>query len=384
MTSWMTRALWAAAVVAAAPLFGAPLFGAAPAAADATPGCGGLYEKKCAPRAARFDGKAKKLACPKGTVFSPRKGGECWRCPKDYTRNWLRKVVHAKACKRGAARAPARFVRTVWGCGRGQFFALARGGSCWTCPNGYKRNAPMLATGGKACRPRKACDPTLKAQKGACVFSAAKKVKADGEKKLKAFGHLVVDAVRLARDAATTPGLLKGLRKKDPEALRRFRRLPTYPQVETRARENLFRTFSAGARAGVVVVGGVSGELGFAFDISGAKRPAAPFAGGSWRVTAGVSLDGGGNFGFWRGDNASLGSPSHGALFSVTALMRAVKAAKGVGSLKDFKKGPSFAVGVWFDDDFRFKGFTVTPGVGAGLGFTGVTYARGQKMRIGG
>ncbi|MDD9876373.1 MAG: hypothetical protein OXR84_02910 [Magnetovibrio sp.] len=46
---------------------------AGPAAA-ATPNCGGKGQKICTTEKATFV----KNACPKGSFFDPRKGGECW------------------------------------------------------------------------------------------------------------------------------------------------------------------------------------------------------------------------------------------------------------------------------------------------------------------
>ncbi|MEO1573739.1 MAG: LCCL domain-containing protein [Pseudomonadota bacterium] len=39
------------------------------------------------------------------------------------------------------------------------------------------------------------------------------------------------------------------------------------------------------------------------------------------------------------------------------------------------KKGPSLGIGLWFDYDNVFQGFTITPGFGAGVDFGGVVYA---------
>jgi len=153
---------------------------------------------------ATYQGKA---FCPKGTVFSPRKGGECWSCDGDV--RTLAPVTTAKACKRpgynrfraanvkkprgkvvklrcdeGYKLSPAaglcyrcpkdwhRSIHSVksnkacyqhvkevhsratfvskFGCGRGQVFSLRGGGQCWSCPSGYVRTISRV-NGKRAC-----------------------------------------------------------------------------------------------------------------------------------------------------------------------------------------------------------------------------------------
>ncbi|MDP6708966.1 MAG: hypothetical protein QF893_21695, partial [Alphaproteobacteria bacterium] len=89
----------------------------------------------------------KKVGCPRGSFFDPRKGGECWSCPSGYKRS-LAPVTAKNACAKSVFGKTARAkYRGKHGCGRGQFFDPRKGGECWSCPSGYKRSlAPVTAT----------------------------------------------------------------------------------------------------------------------------------------------------------------------------------------------------------------------------------------------
>ena len=133
-------------------------------------GCGGEGEHPCKIVAAKRVGKAAKLGCKgKQSYFSTLRGGSCWSCPKGYKRaSPTRRMDHAKACKkRKSLRGPwtqAKFQKRAWGCPKGQFHMAKRGGSCMKCPKGYKRIHAAGADTGR-CRPVKRCDRGLRVAK---------------------------------------------------------------------------------------------------------------------------------------------------------------------------------------------------------------------------
>ena len=75
---------------------------------------------------------------------------QCYSCGKGWIRS-LSGVTHQKACLRQVAAKPytATYVRD-FGCGRGRFFDLRKGGQCWSCPAGYFRTVNPV-TGKRAC-----------------------------------------------------------------------------------------------------------------------------------------------------------------------------------------------------------------------------------------
>lgn len=84
------------------------------------------------------------LGCPRGTFLDPRKGGECWTCPKNYKRTVF-PVFKNKACqKKGnvlGGYTRAKFVKAqVNKCPKKSF----RNGltkRCYSCPPGFTRSA---------------------------------------------------------------------------------------------------------------------------------------------------------------------------------------------------------------------------------------------------
>lgn len=82
--------------------------------------------------------------CPSGTFLDPRKGGECWSCPAGYKRT-LHPVTDAKACSKriGKRNTKAKYSHNTGSllksCGKGSF-ANVGSTKCYTCPTGYKHN----------------------------------------------------------------------------------------------------------------------------------------------------------------------------------------------------------------------------------------------------
>lgn len=94
-----------------------------------------------------------KAFCPKGTHFSPRKGGECWSCPSGMKRTVL-PITGGKACKKKSYKVykPAKKGKktaAAWQCKGAWFWDPRKGGRCWSC-EGYKRGIAKV-TSAKAC-----------------------------------------------------------------------------------------------------------------------------------------------------------------------------------------------------------------------------------------
>jgi hypothetical protein len=96
--------------------------------------------------------KVGSTGCPGGTFVDPRNGGECWSCPSGYIRT-LTPVTDSKACAKDLIVGPwssATFHKKAGTCEGSSFFDLIDGGTCWTCPDGYRRTANPV-NGNAAC-----------------------------------------------------------------------------------------------------------------------------------------------------------------------------------------------------------------------------------------
>ncbi len=100
------------------------------------------------------------VICPSGQLFDPINGGSCWTCPAGYNRELLQSVDTSKACSKPVAAyfARASYLRpltvTSLGCnqfGRGHFFDLTDGGTCWSCPSSSPVRTIHAVTGSRAC-----------------------------------------------------------------------------------------------------------------------------------------------------------------------------------------------------------------------------------------
>ncbi len=101
--------------------------------------------------------KARKLGCKgKQNYFSTIGGGTCWTCPSGYKRTH-RSMDSNKACKKrkslGGPWTEAKYKGRAWGCPTGQFHATkwGDGSYCYKCPAGYTRIS-KLGVDTKACR----------------------------------------------------------------------------------------------------------------------------------------------------------------------------------------------------------------------------------------
>jgi len=88
--------------------------------------------------------------CPKGETFDLHGGGECWRCPESWDRTVFA-VDSAQACEKGGGFqfAKAKYVSALT-CPADQIFDFIDGGTCWSCPPGYKRGVDSVK-GPRAC-----------------------------------------------------------------------------------------------------------------------------------------------------------------------------------------------------------------------------------------
>ncbi len=99
---------------------------------------------------ADFLGKAPSTTCPGGSFFDPQNGGECWSCPSGYIRN-ASPVTSNDACWKAVSEDLKRATKVgSTGCPGGTFLDPRNSGECWSCPSGYMRTlAPVTA--GDAC-----------------------------------------------------------------------------------------------------------------------------------------------------------------------------------------------------------------------------------------
>jgi len=81
------------------------------------------------------------LGCKKGELWDPRNGGECWSCAGK--KRTIFSVSGTKACETPASenlKSATRKSKDALSCGSGSFFDPRKGGECWSCPKGYKRS----------------------------------------------------------------------------------------------------------------------------------------------------------------------------------------------------------------------------------------------------
>ena len=116
-------------------------------------GCGQEGEQACSVAPAAYVGK-KPSGCPGRSFFDPIDGGTCWRCPSGTVRG-VTSVKSSSACVRGPREVTRRATRHGRGtgllgtdCPGGQFWDP--NGYCWSCPSGYTRTAAPV-TRSNAC-----------------------------------------------------------------------------------------------------------------------------------------------------------------------------------------------------------------------------------------
>jgi len=115
--------------------------------------CGSLGQPACSVAPATYESRKPK-GCPKGSFFDPINGGSCWSCPSGTVRQ-VTPVNSGDACMRPPGETTRKATRHGRGkgllgtdCARGQFWDP--NGSCYSCPRGYTRTAAPV-TANNAC-----------------------------------------------------------------------------------------------------------------------------------------------------------------------------------------------------------------------------------------
>ena len=204
---------------------------------------------------------------------------------------------------------------------------------------------------------------------GRCVPSADAERHRIAGAKLTEIGSFIASKVGFATAVASDPRVRAALNSSDKT---RVAQVVTPSAVGTTQMPDgyLLRTLSIGATAGgKVLIVGTSGGAGAAIDLKGA-RPAYAYATGGYNfIWPGLATSAGIDVGLWVCQNNKIGGDSWGIAFGVDDL------AKAYAGASDLKKEPSIGVGLWFDYNNVFQGFTITPGFGVGADFGGVIRA---------
>ncbi|MEO8577925.1 MAG: hypothetical protein ABI556_14550, partial [Gemmatimonadales bacterium] len=110
-----------------------------------------------------------KLGCKDGFFTDPRNGGECWQCPAGFNRT-LDAVTVGTACSKAIV-GPFSFAtfggKVVQSCTAPAFGDPISGGTCWTCPDTYRRTANAVNTDG-ACAKTYETSYAAATQKSGC------------------------------------------------------------------------------------------------------------------------------------------------------------------------------------------------------------------------
>lgn len=204
--------------------------------------------------------------------------------------------------------------------------------------------------------------------KGRCVPSADAERHRIADEKLKQIGGFIASKVQFATQVANNSKVRASLNAGNKTAVAQAVN-PSSVGVTQMPDGYLLRTLTIGATAGgKFLFVGTSGGAGAAIDLKG-ERPVYAYATGDYSFGPGLAAGGGIDVGFWVCQNNKIGGDSWGVEFGVDDL-----AAAYVGA-SSLKKGPSIGIGLWFDYDQVFQGFTISPGFGVGGDFGGVVFA---------
>lgn len=91
---------------------------------------------------AKWRGKLNK--CAKGTFYDPRKGGQCWSCPKNHKRTVFA-VTSNKACQKKGQVVFGGYTKATYKkskCPRGAF-QNGLYNQCYSCPTGFRRSTKI-------------------------------------------------------------------------------------------------------------------------------------------------------------------------------------------------------------------------------------------------
>lgn len=370
-------------VLAATGAFVGALAWAGVARADHTPACGGDGQPVCKTQRAKAHGKAKNVGCPSGSFFDPRNFGECWTCSGKV--RTVHAVTSASAC--GAhvfdgKGTRARFVRSLWGCGKGQFFDLVDGGSCWSCPSGTYRGITHVKSA-TACpvSPASVCDAGMERTGDRCQPSRETQVRQEAAKVFTRHSGVIARAVALALGLDGRADILGPLGGQDADAIATVKGSRAYRDAAAGVGPS-FETITVGAATSATVIGiGGSAETGIAIDLAG-ERPVYWYGGSGYQVGPGLSVEAGVSVGLWTSENNALTGDSQGVVLGLSDL---AKLGPLLDEGLDFKPGPSISVALWFSypdarGDIELLGVTVTPSVSAGAALG--SYVRATTVQV--
>jgi hypothetical protein len=183
--------------------------------------------------------------------------------------------------------------------------------------------------------------------------------------KMAELGHVIASKMGFARRVSTDRTVLVSLKDGGEQRIARSVNL-TDAEAGEQPDGYLLRTLTVGTTVGTkILIFGAQAEAGAAIDLK-ARRPVYAYAAGGYEWGAGLAAGGGVNVGFWVCQNNKIGGDIWGVQFGVDDL---VALAMKKPSLE---KGPSFAIGLWFNYDDEFQGFTLTPGFAIGADFISV------------
>ncbi|PMN91322.1 hypothetical protein [Enterovibrio norvegicus] len=306
----------------------------------------------------------------KNLYFTPKNGGECWRCPDGYRRTWT--PIHKdNACKeRGIGfnkdTVDATFERSVYGCEDGQF---EKGGECYRCPTGSSKVSFLWAFNpGIECKTEYYCDegldlmpspadallnfgPPYEKVCGAPMDMQAE-ITALAQTRLEEDLALSQGGAEFIAAVAKNSALRRAISDKDGEEVYRLiSQMPSYLALRDAGLANGYQSITLGGAPELEVGIGTTAEYGVALDWQGNTRPYGAIAvskGASLSVGLGVSL------GVWKdgieSDARNIGGYAHGASVSVPL------GVADVGS------------GAWFSYyPIRYLGLTFSASGGIGL-----------------
>ena len=208
---------------------------------------------------------------------------------------------------------------------------------------------------------------------------------------LKRLAHVVAEQVGLVQKISADRDVKAKLDAGNHADLTRWAESRAADALTAGSDGYLLRTMTIGAVVGAkAIIFGSSGEAGAAIDLEG-KRPVYAYASGGYEWGLGLAAGAGVNVGFWVCQNNKIGGDVWGLQFGLDDILKLSAAAKGKLAKKPptrakkppakgkpkkgLEKGLSLTVGLWFDYDNVFQGFTFTPAVGVGANLGGIVYA---------
>ena len=204
-------------------------------------------------------------------------------------------------------------------------------------------------------------------------------------KKLAEISSVIAQQLNIANRLANTAAIIQALQRKDKAALARAVKRFIAPRPLLLPGGERLRTVSVGIGSNVKLLVGGSGSAGFALDLTNLHRSPAvyPYFSADYGVNLAVAAGGDLDLGFWSCQANKIGGKAWGIEVGVADIVALGKVAKGLSKFADaVKPGPDIGITLWFDYSNKFQGFTITPGISAGLDFGG--YIRGQTEVPGG